>query len=149
MFRSAIICLSLILQAEAGLAATSCNNLLQAFNEYTQKVEGKIVKKHSIFEVTDWSRNSRFQGFVLTDKAPANAEVVLESKAGGKSAKAVKTVAKKTAPFVQDNKYRVVELDVEKQLTSAPTISGNFIVRVLADGKELCAEKRLIYDDGD
>lgn len=148
MFRAAIISLSLIFQAQAGLAATSCNNFLQAFNEYTQKVEGKLVKKHSIFEMTDWSRNSRFQGLVLTDKAPANVEVVLESKAGGK-AKAMRTVAKKTTPFVQDNKYRVVELDVEKQLTSAPTGSGSFIVRVLADGKELCAEKRLIYDDGD
>ena len=149
MLRVAIISLSFIFQAQAGLAATSCNNFLQAFNEYTQKVEGKLVKKHSIFEVTDWSRNSRFQGLVLTDKAPANAEVVLESKAAGKKAKALKTTAKKTTPFAQDNKYRVVELDVEKQLTSAPTGSGNFIVRVLADGKELCAEKRLIYDDGD
>lgn len=148
MFRTAIISLSLVFLAQASAAATSCNSFIQAFNEYTQKVEGKIVKKHSIFEMTDWSRNSRFQGFVLTEKAPANAEVVLESKAGGK-AKAMKTVAKKTKPFVQDNKYRVVEMDLEKQLTSAPTGSGSFIVRVLADGKELCAEKRLIYDDGD
>lgn len=148
MFRIAIISLSLIFQVQAGLAATSCNNFIQAFNEYTQKVEGKLVKKHSIFEMTDWSRNSRFQGFVLTDKVPANAEVVLESKASAK-AKAVKTATTKTKPFVQDNKYRVVDLDVEKQLTSAPTASGSFIVRVLANGKELCAEKRLIYDDGD
>lgn len=148
MFRTAIISLSLVLQAQASLAATSCNSFIQAFNEYTQKVEGKLVKKHSIFEMTDWSRNSRFQGFVLTEKVPANAEVVLESKAGAK-AKVIKTVAKKTKPFAQDNKYRVVELDVEKQLTSAPTGSGNYIVRILADGKELCAEKRLIYDDGE
>lgn len=148
MFRTAIISLGLIFQVQTGMAATSCNSFIQAFNEYTQKVEGKIVQKHSIFEMTDWSRNSRFQGFVLTDKVPANAEVVLESKASAK-AKAVKTVSKKTKPFVQDSKYRVVELDLEKQLASSPAGSGIYIVKVLADGKELCSEKRLIYDDGD
>lgn len=148
MFRTAIISLSLVFLSQTSAAATSCNSFVQAFNEYTQKVEGKLVKKHSIFEMTDWSRNSRFQGFVLTEKAPANAEVVLESKASAK-AKVVKTIAKKTKPFAQDPKYRVVEMDLEKQLASAPTGSGSFIVRVLADGKELCAEKRLIYDDGD
>lgn len=147
MFRSAVISLSLIVQAQLAIAAT-CGNYVQAYNEYTQKVDGKIVKKHSVFDMTDWSRNSRFQGFVLTEKAPANAQLVLETKVSAK-AKSLVTIGKRTTPFAQDEKYRVVDIDVEKKLGSAPAGSGAFVVTVMADGKELCSEKKLIYNDGD
>ncbi len=149
MFRSSVILasLSLVLHAHSAMAAT-CGNYVQAYSEYTQKVDGKIVKKHSIFEMTDWARNSRFQGLVLTEKAPANAEVILESKLS-KKAKTVTTKASKITPFIRDEKYRVVEIDLNKQLGSAPTQEGSYTVKVLADGKEVCSEKKLIYDDGD
>ncbi|AZZ35677.1 hypothetical protein CIK05_02300 [Bdellovibrio sp. qaytius] len=148
MFRNSIITASLILSGVFAQAATSCDDYLKSFNEYTQKVEGVLVKKHSIFEITDWSRNSRFQGLVLTAKAPADIEVVLETKANSK-AKVISVKTNKTTPFAQDEKYRVVSLDVEKQLGSAPQHSGTYIVRVLASGKELCADKKLIFDDGE
>ncbi len=150
MFRSSVILasLSLMLHAQSALAVGACDNFVKAYSEYTQKVEGKIVKKHSIFEMTDWARNSRFQGLVLTEKAPANAEVILESKLSSK-AKTVTTKTKKNTPFAQDEKYRVVELDLTKQLGSAPTQEGSYTVKVLADGKEVCSEKKLIYNDGD
>lgn len=149
MFRNSVTIVSLIFStALAQAATTSCNDLVKSFNEYTQKVEGVLVKKHSIFEMTDWSRNSRFQGFVLTEKAPLDAEVVLEIKANSK-AKVVSVSTKKTSPFVQDQKYRVVGLDVPKQLGSAPQATGAYLVKVLASGKELCSEKKLIFDDGD
>ena len=147
MFRSSVISLGLILLSQGALAVT-CDSYVQAYNEYTQKVEGKIVKKHSIFEMTDWSRNSRFQGLVLTEKTPSNAEVILETRASSKGKTNV-TVAKNTKPFEQDKKYRVVELNIEQKLGSAPGGSGAFVVTVMADGKELCSEKKLIYNDGD
>ena len=149
MFRTSVITISFLLSATFAQAATpSCNDLVKSFNEYTQKVEGVLVKKHSIFEMTDWSRNSRFQGLVLTEKAPQDAEVVLEIKASSKS-KMVSVKTKKTSPFVQDEKYRVVGLDIPKQLGSAPQQTGTYTVKVLASGKELCSEKKLIFDDGD
>ena len=146
MFRTSVIIL--ILSGSLAQAATSCEDYIKSYNEYTQKVEGVLVKKHSIFEMTDWSRNSRFQGFVLTEKAPQDVEVILETKANVK-AKTILAKTKKTTPFAQDEKYRLVNLDVQKQLGSAPEHTGNYIVRVIASGKELCAEKKLIYDDGD
>lgn len=146
MFRTSVIIF--ILSGSLAQAATSCDDYIKSYNEYTQKVEGVLVKKHSIFEMTDWSRNSRFQGFVLTEKTPQDAEVVLETKANPK-AKTISAKTKKTTPFAQDEKYRLVNLDVKKQLGSAPEHTGNYIVRVIASGKELCAEKKLIYDDGD
>jgi len=149
MFRTSVITASLILSATWAQAATpSCNDFVKSYNEYTQKVEGVLVKKHSIFEMTDWSRNSRFQGFVLTEKAPKDAEVVLEIKASSK-AKMISTKTKKTSPFVQDEKYRVVGIDVQKQLGSAPQHSGSYTLKVLNSGKEICSEKKLIFDDGD
>lgn len=148
MFRASVVSASIILSVSFVQAATSCNDYVQSFNEYTQKVEGVIVKKHSIFEMTDWSRNSRFQGLVLTEKAPKDAEVVLEIQPGKKGRK-MSSKTKKTIPFVQDEKYRVVGIDVQKQLGSAPQHTGTFTVKVLDSGKEICSEKRLIYDDGD
>ncbi|MES2802733.1 MAG: hypothetical protein V4654_09600 [Bdellovibrionota bacterium] len=150
MFRSSIILasLSLVLHAQSAMAVGACDDFVKSYSEYTQKVDGKIVKKHSIFEMTDWARNSRFQGLVLTDKAPANAEVILESKTSSK-AKTVTSKAKKIMPFTHDEKYRVVELDLLKQLGSAPTQEGSYTVKILADGKEVCSEKKLIYNDGD
>lgn len=147
MFRSAVVSLGLIFVSQGALA-TVCSAYVQAYSEYTQKVEGKIVKKHSIFEMTDWTRNSRFQGLVLTEKAPANAELVLETRASSKSKTNI-TIAKETKPFEQDKKYRVVDLNIEQKLGSAPGGSGAFVVTVMADGKELCSEKKLIYNDGD
>lgn len=149
MFRTTVITVSLgiVLQASAVMAAGACDIYVKAYSEYTQKVEGKIVKKHSIFEMTDWARNSRFQGLVLTEKAPANAEVILESKTSQK-AKTVSMKAKKISPFAQDEKYRVVELDLNKQLGAAPSQEGSYTVKVVADGKEVCSEKKLIYNDG-
>lgn len=150
MFRITVITVSLgfILCAQAATAAGACDNYVKAYSEYTQKVEGKIVKKHSIFEMTDWARNSRFQGLVLTEKAPANAEVILESKLS-KKAKTVTTKAKKITPFAQDEKYRLVDLDLIKQLGMAPAQEGSYTVKVVADGKEVCSEKKLVYNDGD
>jgi flagellar capping protein FliD len=149
MFRITVIFLSLALQTQIALAATnSCNEFIQAYNEYTQKVDGKIVKKHSIFEITDWSRNSRFQGLVLTSKAPANAEVVLLAKASAKAQPVAHKTAK-TSPFTQDSKFRVVDLNVDKILGSAPQGEGSFVVKIVSAGKDLCSEKRSIYDDGD
>lgn len=150
MFRSAVIplILSLTLSAPSVWAAGACDPFVKAYSEYTQKVEGKIVKKHSIFEITDWARNSRFQGFLLTEKAAPNAEVILESKSSVK-AKLVSTRAQKITPYAMDEKYRVVELDLNKQLGSAPIEEGSFTVKVTADGKEICSEKKLIYNDGD
>lgn len=147
MFRASVISLSLIFQAQAFAAPLkSCSHFVQAYSEYTQKVEGKIVKKHSIFDMTDWSRNSRFQGLVLTDKAAANAEVTLMVNMGNK-VKAFK--AKKTTPFVQDEKYRVVDLDLQALLGKAPSTTGDFRVVVAVNNKVLCSEKKLIYNDGD
>lgn len=154
MFRASVIAVAIaasLAQAQAEsakLKSAGCAEYVQAFNEYTQKVEGKLVKKHSIFEMTEWARNSRFQGFVLTEKAPANAEVVLESKASSK-AKTVTTKTAKTKPFEQDKKYRIVDIDVQKQLGSAPRATGTYVVKVIADGQILCTDKKAIYNDGD
>lgn len=141
--------MSLALKTQFAFAeANSCGEYIQAFNEYTQKIDGKIVKKYSMFEVTDWSRNSRFQGLVLTAKTPADAEVVLLSQVN-KKAKPIINKTKKTTVFTQDKKYRVVDLNLEKFLGSAPQGEGHFTLKVISGGKELCLEKKLIYDDGD
>lgn len=148
MFRSSVVILLLIIQSQSAWSAKACSDLIQAYNEYTQKVDGKIVKKFSVFDITDWSRNSRFQGLVLTEKAPAAVEIVLEVLAN-KKAKPLIVKTKKTTPFVQDAKYRRVDLDLEKQLGAAPAVTGSFVIKLFSAGQELCVDKRSIYDDGD
>ena len=148
MFRIAVVITSALFFASSLAQAAGCNTYLQAFNEYTQKVDGKLVKKHSIFEITEWARDSRYQGLLLTEKAPANAEVILESKASAK-AKTVTTKTAKTKPFAQDNKYRIVDIDVQKQLGASPAAPGIYSVKVVAGGKTLCSDKKAVIDSGE
>lgn len=152
MFRTTVI-ISIFLLLQVSLIAQgalprSCDDLVKSYTEYTQKEKGLIVKKHTISQLDDWARDSRFQGLLLTDKAPSNAEIVLEARQSVKGK--IMTVRSDAATtFSGDKRYRAVAIDIEKYLGEAPKSEGYYIIRIFAAGKELCSTRKRIYNDGD
>ncbi|MGE3262832.1 MAG: hypothetical protein AB7K68_13710 [Bacteriovoracia bacterium] len=132
----------LILSVPAMAKTETCGKRVQAFNEYEELVEGKLVTKVSIFDMGEWSPDAGFEGLLV--KAGEDPKVKLEISAT-KGKKAQSTKKKDWATAAQswkDNKnYRLVEnFDKGRDVFGEKYEDGTFVVRLTLNGKVLCED---------
>ena len=141
MIRSLLVliglCASLIAHAE------TCNKQLQAFNSYDQLVDGKLTEKHSVYDLTEWSRDSTYEGILATSQAPEGAELVLEIHRPH-SKKASKSFRANFEKWDLDPAYRRAHLVPKTFFGSAN--SGTYTVRLVKGSAVLCEESFDIAD---
>ena len=128
--------------------ANPCEKYVKIYATYDELENGKVVDKVSIDDLGDWSKNSTFDGLVVTKETPENAELTLEFKKK-KAAKPSKSVSGTTKPFKLNNAYRVADFDILKVLEKRPTVDGSFTVRLTSGGKVLCADTKQVMVDGE
>lgn len=135
-------------QEEAEPAPGPCHQYLRVFATYDELVNGKLVDKVSTAELTNWSRNSTFEGFVATKDTPANADLTVEF-TKKKAKKATKSVHGGFKDWKLDANYRLADLDIHKVLDKRPTAEGTYTVHLHADGKNLCTETKPVVIDAE
>lgn len=141
-----------IISTPAMAKTEACGKRVQAFNEYEELVEGKLVTKVSIFDLGEWSPDSGFEGLLV--KASEDPKTKLEiSATKGKKAKSTKKKDWATgAQSWKDNKdYRLVEnFHKGKDVFGEKYEDGTFVVRLTLNGKVLCEDSaRKMVSGGD
>lgn len=151
MSRTAIIFLSLNLIFMKAFAekTLACTDYVQVVAGYDELVKGKLVKKYSIGEITEWSRHSTFDGFLLTEKAPKDSEFILDIKSDKSKIAPKKISVTKFANFKNDSKYRDTGIKALDVLGRDTQSTGSFRIQIKSAGKIICEESFLIQIGGE
>lgn len=138
MPRITIITLLAILFAPSAFAG-QCGDRVQAFNvdeDYNDQMERQDTV--SIFDITDFSPHSSFQGFVISNKENAKTKVEVEVRKS-KSGDAVRKEAFGFEKFESEKGYLSTTEDFDP-VEFLKFENGFFMVRLLLNGKEICAD---------
>lgn len=117
--------------------AADCKDRVFVFNEYEEKVEGRLVTKHSIFEPGEWSRHTDFQGLLVKKTDDAD-ELVFEFRKNAKKKAAKPDLVKNAAlqTWSKDTEYKEAQgLEPQKFLSER---IGTYTLRLKKGGKVLC-----------
>lgn len=140
-----------LLSSEAQAArAAGCSEYLKAASEYEELVDGLVVQKKSVFDLTDWSPNSDFEHILATDKVPAGAKLELqaEAKTAAKPGTKAPTVAtaKTSVEFKKwdlDPKFRRADFSPQEYFKTAKG-AASVVLQVKKGTDVLCTETRRI-----
>lgn len=123
----------------------SCGKKIQAFSEYEDIERGREVKKHSVFEVMEWSPDSSFNGFVVKKADAAGMTLRLSTEPEGKTKK----------PFVKEFPLEAWSLDpayfVAKGLDAYELLdetSGSYRVGLVKASKLQCEDEYAFTAEG-
>jgi hypothetical protein len=139
------VMLSLLVFASSSAWAGSlpaCTGQLRGFNVYELMEEGGIVEKFSVFELTDWSDASAFQGVV----APAGKNLSLEVELIGKD-KVYRQASFSFAPWEKDGSLAVADGFQAKKFFKNAESGMAFKLRLKENGKPVCEEMKEISGD--
>lgn len=127
------------------MAASPCGNKLQAFVVYEDLEKGKIVERHSLFKLMEWSDSSAFDGVAAPSALGPNLTLTFEVRPSLR-AKSGRSWDFSFASWSRDSKYQIAQ-----NFSPAPLIgesAGVFTV-TLKKGKEiLCQETHGISSEG-
>lgn len=133
-----VVCASLPLFANAA-APAACGDRIQAFNEYEELQNGKIVEKISLFDLPEWTPDAGFQGLAVN--AGEKAQTRLEIEVRKKGAK--KALKKKDWPVKAWNArkdFQVLDGFQPKDVFTEAAAGGTYVARLVLNGKVLCEE---------
>lgn len=137
-----LILTTLLLSSTASATKTpKCSAFLQAYLLWSDKVEGKIVQKHSEFPLVDWDPDSQYHGVVLAKPAGEklkgpSLEVDFQS---NNKAISKKVSFSEISPLEQDASLKTFNFDPEEFFTFDR--AGHYTIRLKSDGKLICEEK--------
>lgn len=129
----------------AAMAADSCGTRLQAFNIYEELVDGRIVEKHSIFPVEDWSESSAFEGLLIKDSEDKDVQLSVEVKKTA-TGKVLRSADFSFAVWPRNRTYRE-----SKQFVPADffrVAPGVFTLKLIQKKKTLCEDSYRIQREG-
>lgn len=129
-----ITLIALLLLSVPAMAKENCGGRIQAFNEYEEMQNGKIIEKVSLFDLPNWSPNEGFQGLAVraTEKPGTKLEVEMQ-----KAKKKQKASAALSAWAVRKD-FQYAEKFNPKEFFSEKFSGGTFVVRLIVDGKVAC-----------
>jgi hypothetical protein len=127
--------------ARAG-SLPSCAGQLRGFNAYELMENEGIVEKFSVFEITNWSDASAFQGVV----APAGKNLSLEVELKG-GEKTYRQGTFSFAPWEKDDSLAVAEGFQAKKFFKRAEPGMAFKLRLKENGKPVCEETKEIGGD--
>ena len=139
MSRIAIAFVISILATQAQAFQTTCDKYLKTYNVYEEFIDAKVVERYSLFSVTDWSPDSQFEGFILTQEAPDNVELRLQI--GANKAKMITVTS--FAKWHMDERFRRADLDPVKAFEKAGK-AKTFTVELKSGIQVLCTETKEI-----
>ncbi|MBX3039235.1 MAG: hypothetical protein KF789_00840 [Bdellovibrionaceae bacterium] len=127
------------------MAASPCGNKLQAFVVYEDLEKGKIVERHSLFNLMEWSDSSAFDGVVAPASSGSDLKLTFEVRPSLRS-KAGNSWDFSFVPWSRDSKYLVAQ-----NFSPAPLIgeSAGIFTITLKNGKNIvCQETHGISSEG-
>lgn len=134
--------LAVLLTGASPAKAGACDAFLRAFNTYDEFENGKLEEKHSVFELTEWSNHSSFEGILANSTVPEGAEVTLEYRKVIRG-KVVKSAKSGFTKWALDPHYRKADIDTVgffgKELTS-----GTYTIRLRNGDKILCEQTEAV-----
>jgi hypothetical protein len=120
--------------------APTCEKLLKAFNSYDElNKKGRLEAKFSIFEITDLSQDSSFEGILAVPEVPRNAVLTLTATSNGALDLKRNSVTGGFTLWKSDNHYRIALVDPHMFLRHR--FSGHFTVNLKADKNVLCEQE--------
>ena len=137
-----IVALLLTLPVPAANSAKEslCGKRVQAFNEYEELKDGKIIEKVSVFDLPEWSPDSGFQGLVVKSGEKADTKIELEVLRQGEK-QTVKAESKLGNWTARKDFLAPEKLDA-KSVFGSKYVAGTYVVRLKLAGKTLCEETR-------
>ncbi|MBX3033093.1 MAG: hypothetical protein KF865_04145 [Bdellovibrionaceae bacterium] len=122
----------------------SCGSRLMAFNVYEQVVNNRIVEKHSVFEVGDWSDSSAFDGVVMKNSEDAALVLEVETRRNA-SGKPLSSKQYEFSPWESDPAYRTARhFDPREAFRAISHKGGAFVFRLLKNKTSQCEDLYVI-----
>lgn len=124
----------------------SCKGLIKAITIYEDEINGKIVEKHSTFEIPEtWDPNSKFDLLALTTKAQkSHAESKLEVEFISPNHK-IRKIWQFNSPAVSTKPSTLAVLREFKPLETLKfEVPGELRIRLVREKSKIC-ETRLFY----
>ncbi|MFN3455465.1 MAG: hypothetical protein ACK41T_10940 [Pseudobdellovibrio sp.] len=129
-------------------ANDSCSEYVKIYAGYDELVNGKLVQKYSVGEMMEWTKDSTFDGFLLTDKVPSENVLVDFVVSGETRGKALKVSQKAFSAWKNNSSYKQIKLDLKKFLVKQKIKIGSYTVVVKHGEKILCEETQEINLQG-
>lgn len=127
------------------MAATPCGNKLQAYVVYEDLEKGKIVERHSLFNLMEWSDSSAFDGVAVPSSLGPDLTLTFEVRPSLKS-KNGRSWDFSFAPWSRDSKYLTA-----RNFSPGPLIGesrGVFTVTLKKGKTVICEETHGISAEG-
>ena len=128
-----IAILMILLPATSFAAAPSCGNQVWGFNVYERLQNGKIVEKHSIFEIDDWSDHSSFQGILNKSKKDSTLEIEVR-----KEGNSIKTQSWPFKAWDLNAEYKEAKGFNAIAFFKGLNVDSYFVMRVKQGNKVIC-----------
>lgn len=128
-----------------------CESRIHGFNIYEYLEKGRIKEDHTVIEnIQEWSPHTTFEGLLVkaTDEAQnLEIEIFLEKK--GKIAGSVKKTSFPLRTWKKDSTYKATDGLDSKAFFDDISPEHVFVLRLIKDGKVLCADSAREIQGGD
>lgn len=115
----------------------SCKGILHGLNQWELIEKGKMIEKHTLFDVFEWSASSSFE-MLAVKGGPADTQLEIEFRDSAKGPSKQKTALPLSA-WDRDKNLRVT-LDLFAGDLFSKHPKGVFTLRLLSGGRTFCED---------